>query len=177
MRIATAVVGVLLIAGTVGAQTQRRSTAGGSGTFVVMVTDPAGAPLGDVKVSLTALGARGGAAPRDARTEAGRLTFEELPAGNYRLRFDREGFVPLERELTARGGPPIDVKVTLTPAPAPAPPPPAPAPVAAPPPAPALNPDPIEIDMTDFIEKNYLRRGDNKISPLTCTTGGPAVLL
>jgi hypothetical protein len=182
MRIATALVGVLLVAAIGGAQTpqtqtpQRRSTPAGSATLVVMVTDAGGTPLGDVKVSLTALGAKAGAAARDARTEAGRLTFEDLPAGSYRLRFDHEGFIPLERELTARGGPPTDVKVTLTPAPAP-PPPPAPAPVPVVPPAPALNPDPIAIDMTAFIEKNYLRRGDSKTSPLTCTTGGPAVLL
>jgi hypothetical protein len=148
------------------------------------VTDGEGAPLGNVKVSLTTLAGTGGAAPRaveaaprEGRTESGRLAFENLPAGNYRLRFDREGFIPLERELTARGGALIDVKVTLTPAPAPPPPPPAPAPAPEPPPAPALSSDPIVIDMTDFIEKNYLRRGESKTSPLTCTAGGPAVLL
>jgi hypothetical protein len=176
MRIATALAAVLLMAATAGAQTARRSTATGNATLVVMVTDPSGAPLGDVKVSLTALGAREAAAGRDARTEAGRLTFENLPAGSYRLRFDREGFIRLERELTARGGAPMDVKVTLTPAPAP-PPPPAPAPAPAPPPAAALSSDPVTIDMTAFIEKNYIRRGESKTSPLTCTAGGPAVLL
>ena len=71
----------------------------------------------------------------------------------------------------------MDVKVTLTPAPEPPPPPQKPAPVPEVRPAPALNPDPIVIDMTTFIEKNYIGRGDSKVSPLTCTTGGPAVLV
>jgi mannose-6-phosphate isomerase-like protein (cupin superfamily) len=31
--------------------------------------------------------------------------------------------------------------------------------------------------MTAFIEKNYIRRGESKVSQLTCTTGGPALLL
>lgn len=178
MRIAIALAGVLLMTATAGAQGQRRAAPAGAATFVVMVTDPEGAPLGDVKVSVTRLGQTSNTtSTRDGRTEAGRLTFENLPAGGYRLRFDREGFIPLERELTARGGAPIDVKVTLTPAPPPpvAPPPPAPAPPPAP--EPALSPDPLAIDLTAFIEKNYIGRGDSKVSPVTCTTGGPAVLL
>jgi hypothetical protein len=176
MRIAFALAGVLLMAAPAGAQAQRRGTATGSVALAIMVTDPEGAPLGNVKVSLTTLAAKGGAAPREGRTESGRLAFENLPAGGYRLRFDRDGFIPLERELTARGGAPIDVKVTLTPAPPPPAPPPAPAPKVAPP-APALSPDPIAIDLPAFIEKNYIGRVESKTSPLTCTTGGPAVLL
>ncbi len=177
MRIATALAAVVVFAATAGAQTQRRTVAAGSATLVITVTDPAAAPIGNVKVSVTALGARAGSTVREARTEGGRLTFENLPAGGYRLRFDCEGFVPLERELTARGGAPIDVKVTLAPAPPPPAPPAAPAPAPAPPPAPALSSDPLAIDMPAFAEKNYLRRGESKVSPLTCTTGGPAVML
>ena len=64
-----------------------------------------------------------GPAKREARTERGRIVFEDVPAGTYRLRFDREGFISLEREVAARGGAPMDVKVTLTPAPPPPPPP------------------------------------------------------
>jgi 5-hydroxyisourate hydrolase-like protein (transthyretin family) len=211
MRIATALVGVLLLsaparaqtppaqtppagaqapapapaapAGTkpkpaAGTQPQRRATPAGNATLAIAVTDPAGAPIGDVKVTLLALDAKTPTPGRESRTErAGRIAFENVPSGNYRLRFDRDGFIPLERELTARPGPPIDVKVTLAPAPAPPAPPPAPAPAPAPPPAPALSPDPIAIDMTAFIEKNYIGRSENKVLPLTCTTGGPALLL
>ena len=59
---------------------------------------------------------------RPGPTEGGRIAFENLPAGDYLFRFEHEGFITLERQLTARGGAPIDVNVTLTPAPEPPPP-------------------------------------------------------
>lgn len=103
----------------------QRRTARATATFAVMVTDPAGAPVGNVLVTVD------GPDKRTARTEAGRIAFENLPTGAYKLRFEREGFVTFEKELTARSGAPIDVKVTLTPVP---PPPPPPVPVELPPP-------------------------------------------
>jgi hypothetical protein len=178
MPIVVALAGVLMISAAAGAEPQRRGAPAGTATFAIMVTDTTGAPIGDVKVTVSALTTAGASVTREGRTEAGRLTFEHLPLGNYRIRFDREGFIPLERELTGRAGAPIDVKVTLNPAPLPPLPPPAPAPPKpAPAPAPALSPDPVAIDMPSFIEKNYIGRGDSKSSILTCTTGGPAVLL
>jgi Carboxypeptidase regulatory-like domain/Cupin domain len=178
MQLAVALAGVLMISTAAAPDAQRRGAPAGSATFAIVVTDTAGAPIGDVKVTVSALTPAGSSVAREGRTEAGRLAFERLPLGNYRIRFDRDGFVPLERELTARAGAPIDVKVTLDPAPLPPLPPPAPAPpkpVATP--APALSPDPITVDLPSFIEKNYIGRGDSKTSPLTCTTGGPAMLL
>ena len=148
-------------------QPQRRSV--GNAAFAIMVTDPAGAPLGDVKVTMT------GPVSRDARTERGRIAFENLPNGNYVLRFEREGFFSLEREVVARGGAPIDVKVILTPEPPP-PPPPVPM-IPSKPPAPALSAEPVAIDMTTFIEKNYVGRGAGKTSPLACAAGGAATLI
>ncbi|MDP9323339.1 MAG: cupin domain-containing protein [Acidobacteriota bacterium] len=148
-------------------QPQRRSV--GNAAFAIVVTDPSGAPLGDVKVTMT------GPVSRDARTERGRIAFENLPSGNYVLRFEREGFFSLEREVVARGGAPIDVKVILTPEP---PPPPPPVPVIPPkPPAPAVTGEPVAIDMTSFIEKNYVGRGAGKTSPLACAAGGAATLI
>ena len=148
-------------------QPQRRSV--GSAAFAIVVTDPSGAPLGDVKVTMT------GPVSRDARTERGRIAFENLPNGNYVLRFEHEGFFSLEREVVARGGAPIDVKVILTPEP---PPPPPPVAVIPPKPAaPAPAGDPVAIDMTSFIEKNYVGRGAGKISPLACAAGGAATLM
>lgn len=179
MRIAVTTTLALAIAASAGAQaqTKRRPAArpGGSATLVVFVSDQTGAPIGNVKVTVTPLAAAPANGPREARTEGGRITFENVRPGNYRLRFDREGFVPLERELTARGGAPMNVEVTLSAAPTPPPPPPAPAAPSAP--APALNPDPMAIDMTTFIEKNYIGRAETKVSPLTCTAGGPALLV
>lgn len=147
-------------------QAQRRS--GGGATLVIQVSDPSGAAIGAVRVTVR------GAAAREARTERGRIVFEGLPAGNYRLRFERDGFVTLERELVARPGPPIDVKVTLTPAPASASRQPSPPiqPVALP-----VDALPIAIDMPSFIEKNFVGRAAGKTSPLACGAGGPATLL
>src|SRR4051794_27413659 len=147
----------LLISGGFSApQAQRRGApTSGNVTFAVSVADPSGAPIPGVKVTVT------GAAERTGRTEAGRLAFENLPAGTYRFRFDREGFISFEKELVARGAAPIEVKVTL----APAPPPPAPPAPAAPPPMPpdAQRPaKPVVLDMPAFIEKNYIGRASGK---------------
>jgi mannose-6-phosphate isomerase-like protein (cupin superfamily) len=151
------------------ARPQRRSV--GNAAFAIMVSDPSGAPLGDVKVTMS------GPVSRDARTERGRIAFENLPAGSYRLRFDREGFISFEREVIARGGAPIDVKVTLTPEPPPPPPPVPEIPPKPPAPTPALRTEPVAIDMTTFIEKNYVGRAAGKTSALACTAGGLATLI
>jgi mannose-6-phosphate isomerase-like protein (cupin superfamily) len=148
-------------------QPQRRSV--GNAAFAIVVTDPSGAPLGDVKVTMT------GPVSRDARTERGRIAFENLPNGSYVFRFEREGFFSLEREVVARGGAPIDVKVILTPEP---PPPPPPVPVLpSKPAASATSEDLVAIDMTSFIEKNYIGRGAGKMSPIACAAGGAATLI
>lgn len=149
------------------AQTQRRG--GGAATLAVVVTDQAGAPVSNALVTVQ------GAAERSARTEQGRIAFENIPAGNYRLRFDREGFIPLERELAARAGAPTEVKVTLTPAP-----PVKPVPCVEPPKpatAPADAVSPMAMDLLGFIEKNYIGREPGKTSQISCTPGGTASLI
>jgi uncharacterized RmlC-like cupin family protein len=164
---------LLLMAIPLGAQ-RRGGAGGGAVTFAVSVSDPSGTPIPGVKVTLT------GASERTAQTEGGRAVFEGLPSGPYRFRFDREGFVPLERELAGRGGAPIDVKVTLTPAPSPPssrPAPSAPSTPSAPPPAPAVDAKPVVLDMPAFIEKNYVGRAAGKMTPLACSTGGVSTLV
>ncbi len=147
------------------AQAQRRGS-GGTATLAIVVTDPAGAPIDQVKVSVQ------GPASRASSTEHGRIVFEGLPPGTYLLKFEREDFVTRERELTARAGAPTDVKVTMTPVP---PPPPKPVPpVEA---APPVNAQPVSIDITQFIEKNFVGRAPAKTSPLACSAGGPAELV
>ena len=140
-------------------------------SFAVSVQDSTGSPIPQVNVTLT------GPVSRTARTEGGRIAFESLPAGAYKFRFDKEGFVPLERELTARGATPIDVKVTLTPMP----PPPAPSPAPVPEPTPTagriVNAKPVAIDMPAFIEHYYVGRAAGKTTPITCATGGDANLV
>lgn len=151
------------------ARAQRRGAGGGTVSFAVSVTDTTGAALGDVNVDVT------GPANRDGRTEAGRIAFEDLPAGTYRFKFQKDGFVTLERDVIARGRAPVDVKVALDPAP----PPPA-----APPPTPVstlprvtVSAKPLALDLPSFIEKNYIGRSPQKTSELACSTGGPATLL
>jgi len=157
------------------AAAQRRGAAPapttGAVSFAVSVQDSTGAPIPQVNVSLT------GPVSRTARTEGGRIAFESLPAGAYKFRFDKEGFVPLERELAARGSVPIDVKVTLTPLPPPPAPPPAPEPAPTPTAGRVINAKPVAIDMPAFIEKYYVGRAAGKSTAITCATGGDASLL
>lgn len=156
-----------------GQQPQRRPGAAarttGQVALAVRVSDPAGGAIGGVRVTLD------GPAHRQATTEGGRTAFENLPAGTYRLLFERDGFVTLERELAARGGMPIDVKVTLTPAPEPPAPPPPVAPP--PPPPPPRDAAPIAMDLPAFIEKHYIGRDARKISPLGCAEDTAATLI
>jgi hypothetical protein len=142
------------------AQRRGRATA----TLAVLVTEPAGSPVSNVLVTVE------GPASKSARTEGGRIVFEDIPAGAYRLRFEREGYTTLERELTARAGAPTDVKVTLTPAPPPPPPPAPPAPV-------VVDTKPVMMDLPTFIEKNYIGRGAGRTLPLACATAGSASLI
>jgi mannose-6-phosphate isomerase-like protein (cupin superfamily) len=151
----------------VGAQGQRRAV--GSATFAIIVSDPAGAPLGNVKVTLQ--GPKAGA----TRTERGRSVFEELPAGTYKLTFEREGFLTAEREITIRPGALIDVKITLTPAGAPKP-----ATSAGPTPGsprPAAKTDPVALDIAAFIEKNFVGRAASRNSSIACSSSGTATLM
>ncbi len=146
------------------AAAQRRS--GGPATLVIMVTDASGAGVGDVRVGLD------GPAAREGRTEQGRLVFENIPSGSYRVTFQREGFVTLEREVAAKGGAPIDVKVTLDRVPPPKPPPPPLKPV-----EPVIEASPVAIDVPTFIEKNFVGRAAGKTSLLACAAGGEATLI
>jgi mannose-6-phosphate isomerase-like protein (cupin superfamily) len=114
---------------------------------------------------------------RSARTERGRVVFENIPAGTYRLRYERDGFIPFEQEIAARGRAPIDLKVALTPAP-PMKPLPCVTPPAPPPPAPTAGAgSPTAIDIPAFIEKNHVGRDPNKTSSLSCTPGGLATVI
>jgi mannose-6-phosphate isomerase-like protein (cupin superfamily) len=130
----------------------------------VFVTDSTGAPVGGVLVTVE------GAVTRQARTERGRIAFEGLPVGRYKIRFEHDDFVTAERDVTARAGAPVEVKVALTPAPKPVPPP---EPVAPPP----VKAEAIAIDLSAFIERNYIGRAPAKSSSLACATGGSATLI
>ena len=163
----TILAGILVftaIAAPVDAQ-RRGAPASGPVTFAVFVTNPSGAPIPDARVTVS------GPAQRTTRTERGRAVFEGLPSGTYRIRFDKVGYVPFEREVAGRGSKPIDVKVSLTPLPGP------PLTPVGPLPPQQLDPRLVVLDMPAFIEKNYVGKSPSKITPLGCGMGGPGTLV
>jgi mannose-6-phosphate isomerase-like protein (cupin superfamily) len=112
-----------------------------------------------------------GAAARSTRTERGRVVFEGLPAGDYRFRFEKVGYITVEREVTGRGAKPIDVKVTISPEPLPPI-----EPVGGLPPQ-VLDAKMVVLDMPAYIEKNYVGKGAGKMTPMACATGGSSTLM
>jgi len=141
----------------------------GSAAFAILVTDASGAQIPNVSVTLE------GPTPRSSRTEGGRIAFENLAAGEYLLRFEKDEFLTLERQLTARNGAPMEVKVTLKPAPAP-PAPPAPA-VPEAPPKPAVDAKAAAFDVPAVIEKEFVGRAPQKRTSLACGGDGAATLI
>lgn len=127
-------------------------------TLAIMVSDAEGKGIPAVLVTVE------GPAERTARTEGGRIAFEKLPPGTYRIRFEHDRFVTLEKELNARAGAPTDVKVTLNPAPPP-PEPPAPPP---PPEPEVLDMKPAARDLIAIIEAEYVGRAPSRVSQVTC---------
>jgi len=88
--------------------------------------------------------------------------------GVVRVRCEREGFVPLEREFTVGNGVwnPVEVVLNAAPPPPPAPPkePPAPSPAA----HVAPSGPPMAVSIPDFIDKNFIGRNPLKESILAC---------
>jgi mannose-6-phosphate isomerase-like protein (cupin superfamily) len=118
-----------------------------------------------------------GVVSREAVTAAdGSTRMMNMRPGTYRLRFEREGSVTLERELIVRAGESPTVDVALSAAP---PPPKAPEPVAPPPSSQTLGPpgDPRVTPVPLFLEKNFIGgREARKDSVLGCTPTGTATL-
>lgn len=92
----------------------------------------------------------------------GRIVFENLPAGTYRFRVERDAFVTLEKEILVWAGSRMPAQAVLsagtaTPAPA-APPPPAPAPTMS---GPVLKAgEPRVLSLTDDIAEKLIREKD-----------------
>jgi len=147
--------------------TAPRAPTTGPAAFAVTVTDPSGTPLTDVDVTVT------GRAQRSGSTEGGRIAFEDLPTGPYHFKFEKDGYDPVEQDVTGKRGAPVDVKVTMTPKPKPveAPPPPAPEPKA------PSTVKPVVLDMPAFIEKHYVGKASGTTTPMACSDGGSATLI
>lgn len=152
------------------------ATGGATTNALFFITDPSGASIEGVKVTIT------GPADREATSPAGGFTrVPGLRAGTYRARFAHERFITFEKEFSWRAGAATpELSITLNPAPAPPPPPPPPAPVAAPPAAAAKLPPPgtpKTLSLPDFIEKNFISgREGHKENMVGCSGIGQAVL-
>ena len=144
-------------------------------TLAVQVTDRSGNGLADVHVDVAGPVERSGATGAD-----GAIAFRAMRSGTYRLRFEHEGFITLERELVIRAGQPATVAVALTPAP---PKPAAAVPEPAPEPSPARSAsprvvEPRSVSIPDFLDKNLITGGEpQKTTSLACAEGGTARLL
>jgi hypothetical protein len=180
------ILGVLLLSSTIASQAPppkpeiqarpapRAATA--SVAMTVQVTDGSGAVLQGVQVHAS------GPVEREGKTSVeGGLKFTSLKAGTYRLRFSRDGFITLERDVTIRAGQPATVEVMMSAAPPPPPPPEPPKPVA---PAPAAasstaeaTGDPKVTAVPDFVQDNFIGRAPRKDSPLGCVASGAATLV
>lgn len=162
--------------GTVAAAGQARKPAQPARpSMTITVTDLEGKTLPGVQV--TASGPVDRAAATD---ESGTVTFRNMRAGTYRLRFEHEAFVTLEREVT-QGARALPVNVSLSAAPSqPVEPEPedkvegttgtVPAPV--PPPGP-----PTRVSIPDFFEQNYLGSAPSQTSLVGCVPAMTTQLL
>src|SRR5580765_5232676 len=151
------------------APVRRRPAAAAPVTVTITVSDKTGSPIGDASVSMMS------DQPREAKTTAGGIArFLTVKPGDYHLRFDREGFVSLERDLTVKGGAPVDLDITLTPMPAP--------PAKPPEPAKSETPDgvkyqPLELDLGDYLRSQSLKKEGVRVDQIGCLSGGRVVLL
>jgi mannose-6-phosphate isomerase-like protein (cupin superfamily) len=138
----------------------------------VVVTDKSGNGIGDVNVAVS------GPVERSGHTAAdGSVAFRSMRGGTYRLRFEHERYITLEREVVV-GSRASDVSVALNPAPA-AKPEAAPPPPVTPPPVQKSSRavEPRTLSIPDFFEANAIGSEPQKTSLLGCTDGGTARLL
>jgi mannose-6-phosphate isomerase-like protein (cupin superfamily) len=173
-----AIMAAAMLASAVAAQSptaQRRPRPRPAATHIV-VRDVSGTPLEGVHLSIT------GPVRSENTTDASGGLDVMFTDGSYRIRFEREGFVTLERDVTIQKGQPATMDVVLRAAP-PAPPP-APA---APPPTPRSSsgasrpsgptPPPSQVSITTFLDKNFIGREPLKESILGCTQDATTRLL
>jgi mannose-6-phosphate isomerase-like protein (cupin superfamily) len=142
-------------------------------SLIIQVTDALGSPLANTDVT-----AQGPVSREGTTGDDGALRLLNMRAGTYRLRFEREGSITLERELTLRVGESLTVDVALNPAPA-ITKPEEPARPATPEPATKSLPPPGEPKVTPvplFLEKNFVGREPRRDSSLGCTSTATATL-
>lgn len=153
------------------APVQGKPAAKGQPTVVLTITVTSLAGLGIEGVTVTALGPVERQAPTIAN---GTVRLAGMRPGTYRLRFEHEDYVTLEREVSWRSGQPAPVDVALTPA-SEAPPPPEPPPaepdrdseaITLPPPS-----TPKTMRLPEYIEKNFIGPRDPQKEDLVGCSG------
>jgi len=128
----------------------------------VSVHDPNGESLDGVRLILS-----GSAEGEYSTAAAGTVVVPNIKDGMYRIRCERDGFITLEREFPVHSaGALTPVDIVLTPAPPPPPPPPAPKPAA--PLAGAPAGPPVNVNIPDFLDTNFIGRDPMKESILAC---------
>jgi mannose-6-phosphate isomerase-like protein (cupin superfamily) len=135
----------------------------------IIVRNLSGTPIEGVRIQIS------GAESQSLTTDAQGTASVTLPDGSYRLRFEHEDFITLEREVAIKGARPEKMEVALNRAavePAP-PPPPAPEPPAPPPvPEPAVPSGPAtSLSISTYLDKNFIGREPLKESVVGCTPG------
>src|SRR5262245_35177744 len=88
----------------------------------IVVRDASGTSIAGATVAISGAGAQ------SLTTDASGTATAPLAAGTYRLRFDHDGFLTLERDITVRAGQPAEIDVVLDRAPTPPAPEPPPLP-------------------------------------------------
>jgi len=128
----------------------------------VSVHDPNGGSLDGVRLILS-----GSAEGEYSTAAAGTAVLPNIKDGMYRIRCERDGFITLEREFPVHSaGALTPVDIVLTPAPPPPAPPPAPKPAA--PLAGAPAGPPVNVNIPDFLDTNFIGRDPMKESILAC---------
>jgi mannose-6-phosphate isomerase-like protein (cupin superfamily) len=139
--------------------------------LTVFVSDTTGAPIQGVHVTAD------GPIPREGTTSReGSVTLQGLKAGQYRLRFEAERFVTLEKELALKAS--EEVEATLSKAMAGAKPADPVAPPAQKPAGPAVSVPPADpnatvevVSVVDWLAKNKLPRGEPTREGIVARTG------
>ena len=89
------------------APVRRRPAAAAPVTVTITVFDKTGSPWRRLGQHAER------SAPRGEDHRGGIARFLTVKPGDYHLRFDRDGFVSLERDLTVKGGAPVDLEIAL----------------------------------------------------------------
>jgi mannose-6-phosphate isomerase-like protein (cupin superfamily) len=145
------------------------------GAITLFVTNPAGQPIPDAKITLSGIADRAAVTGRE-----GSARMSNLRSGTYRARVDAADYILLEKELVLRAGQSLEAEVMLNPAPVkkaePPPPPPPPKPVV----EAAAEPsgEVVTLSLSDWLDANLIGRTEGqKGSPVAQTPGASATVL